>query len=106
MMKRSTATRLRAEAPPLIPAGLTIAVVLAWAATGGGYESEPTLGGGYNPDPWYLGALMIVGLLGATALGLRTIRLSRSAQIAAGAFSLYVLWSFLSVAWAHDKGTA
>jgi hypothetical protein len=107
-MKRSTdfAMRLRTEGQPLVPAGLTIAVVTAWAATGGGYESEPTLGGGYNPDPWYLGALMIVGLLGATALGLRTIRLSRTTAIAACAFVLYVLWSFLSVTWAQDKGAA
>lgn len=33
------AARLRAEGLPLVPASLTIAVVTAWAATGGGYES-------------------------------------------------------------------
>jgi len=107
-MKRSTelARRLRTEGLPLVPAGLTFAVAVAWGATGGGYESQPTLGGGYDPDPWYLGALMIVGLLGATSLGLRTIHMSRPAKFAAGAFALYVLWSFLSISWAHDKGAA
>jgi hypothetical protein len=103
---RALAVRLRAEGLPLIPAGLTIAVVTAWAATGGGYESQPALGAGYDPDPWYLGALMLVGLLCATAFGLGATRLSRSAKIASGAFALYVLWSFLSISWAHDRGAA
>ncbi|HWX88371.1 MAG TPA: hypothetical protein VNX67_09365, partial [Solirubrobacteraceae bacterium] len=77
------AEHLRTEGLPLIACGLTIAVVVAWAATGGGYESQPVLGGGYDPDPWYLGALMIVGVLGACLLGLPSIRLGRSAKIAA-----------------------
>ncbi len=100
------AARLRAEGLPLVPASLTIAVVTAWAATGGGYESQPTLGAGYDPDPWFLGALMLVGLLCATVLGLGGLRLSRWAKVAAGAFALYVVWSFLSTLWAHDQGTA
>jgi hypothetical protein len=91
---------------PLIPASLAIAVVTAWTATGGGYESQPALGTSYHPDPWYLGGLMLVGLLGATALGIRGVRLSRWTKIACGAFALYILWSFLSVTWAHDRGAA
>jgi O-Antigen ligase len=83
-----------------------IAVVTAWAATGGGYESLPVLGGGYEPDPWYLGALGLVGLLCATAFGVGRVRLSRWATVACAALAGYVAWSFLSVLWAHDQGTA
>ncbi len=98
--------RLSAESAPLLPAGLMIAVVTAWAATGGGYESLPVLGGGYEPDPWYLGALGLVGLLCATAFGVGRVRLSRWATVACAALAGYVAWSFLSVLWAHDQGTA
>jgi hypothetical protein len=102
----TVAARLRAEGLPLVPAGLTIVVMTAWAATGGGYESQPALGAGYDPNPWFLGALMLVGLLCATVLGLGGLRLSRWAKVAAGALALYVVWSFLSTLWAHDQGTA
>ncbi|HEY2592906.1 MAG TPA: O-antigen ligase family protein, partial [Chloroflexota bacterium] len=98
-------TRLRAESAPLLPAGLAIAVAIAWVATGGGYESQPALSG-YEPDPWYLGALGLVGLVCATAFGVGRVRLSRWATIACGALAGYVVWSFLSVLWAHDQGTA
>ncbi|MGH2912073.1 MAG: O-antigen ligase family protein, partial [Solirubrobacteraceae bacterium] len=98
--------RLRAEGTPLVPAGVTIAVITAWAATGGGYESAPTLGAGYEPDPWYLGGLMIVGLLCATAVAVGKVNLARWTKVACAAFGLYVVWSFLSVTWAHDQGAA
>ena len=42
----------------------------------------------------------------ATAFGVGRVRLSRWASIACGALSGYVAWSFLSVLWAHDQGTA
>ncbi len=90
----------------LLPAGLAIAVVIAWAATGGGYEFQPALDAGYNPDPWYLGALALVGLACATAFGVGRVRLSRWATVACAALAAYVAWSFLSVLWAHDQGTA
>lgn len=99
-------TRLRADGPVLLPAGLAIAVVIAWAATEGGYESQPVLSGGYEPDPWYLGALALVGLACACAFGVGRARLSRWATIACAALAAYVAWSFLSVLWAHDQGTA
>jgi O-Antigen ligase len=101
-------TRLRSEGAPLIPASIAIAVIVAWAATGGGYESRPALGAGYDPDPWYLGALALIGLLGATALGLgsRALRVSRLTLAAGAALGGYVAWSFLSTLWAHDQGAA
>jgi O-Antigen ligase len=109
----SSVTRLKmlrprpsAQSALLLPAGLLVAVVTAWAATDGGYESLPALGGGYEPNPWYLGALGIVGLLCATAFGVGRVRLSRWATVACAALAAYVAWSFLSVLWAHDQGTA
>ena len=99
-------TRVRREGLPLLPAGLTVAVVVAWAVTGGGYESRPVLGGRYDPDPWYLGALALVGLLCVTGLGLLRVRLSRWATVACAALAAYTAWSFLSVLWAHDQGAA
>lgn len=100
------ARRLRAEGTPLFPASVVIAVVVAWAASGGGYESQPTLASAYEPTRWYAGALLLVGLLCATAFGLGRLRLSRWTMLAGGAFALYVVWSFLSVLWAHDQGLA
>jgi tetratricopeptide (TPR) repeat protein len=99
-------TRARTEALSLIPAGLTVAVVVAWTATGGGYEARPVLDGGYNPNPWYLGALFLVGLCCATVLGIGRVRVSRWAAIAWAALAAYTSWSFLSVLWAHDQGAA
>jgi hypothetical protein len=98
--------RVRDEGLPLIPAAVVMAVVLAWAFTGGGYEARPVLGGGYDPNPWYLGALVLVGLWCATALGLAQIRLSRWAAVACAALTAYAAWSFLSILWAHDQGAA
>lgn len=83
-----------------------IAVVIAWAVTGGGYESQPALDAGYDPTPWFLGALAILGILCATSLGIGRIVLARPTKVACGALTAYVVWSYLSIGWAHDKGTA
>ncbi|HEY2283321.1 MAG TPA: O-antigen ligase family protein [Solirubrobacteraceae bacterium] len=85
---------------------MAIAVVVVWAFTGGGYEAKPVLGGGYDPNPWYLGALVLVGLWCATALGLARIRISRWAALACVALTAYTACSFLSILWAHDQGAA
>ena len=98
--------RVRDEGLPLIPAAVAIAVVVVWAFTGGGYEAKPVLGGGYDPNPWYLGALVLVGLWCATALGLARIRISRWAALACAALTAYTAFSFLSILWAHDQGAA
>ncbi|HEY2537279.1 MAG TPA: O-antigen ligase family protein [Solirubrobacteraceae bacterium] len=98
--------RVRDEGLPLIPAAVAIAVVVVWTFTGGGYEAKPVLGGGYAPNPWYLGALVLVGLWCATALGLQRIRISRWAAIACAALTAYTAFSFLSILWAHDQGVA
>lgn len=107
-MERPTSWPIRArrEGLPLIPATVVIAVIVAWALTGGGYEAQPVLGGGYDPNPWYLGALVLVALSCTTVLGLRQVRLSRWMSIACGALAAYTIWSFCSILWAHDQGAA
>lgn len=96
----------RERALPLLPAGLLLGVVIAWAVTSGGYESQPALDAGYEPNPWYLGALALVGLTCATSLGIGRLPVSRVAKLACAALGGYVAWSFLSVLWAHDQGAA
>jgi hypothetical protein len=97
--------RLREHGGALVPAVLLLGVVIAWAAGGGGYESLPTLGG-YDPDPWYLGALALLALLAATAAGVGRPRISRPAGLALAGLTAYTLWSFASITWASDPGTA
>jgi hypothetical protein len=94
------------RALPLLPGGVLLAVTIAWVFTSGGYESQPALGARYEPDPWYLGALTLVGLACATAFGMGRPRLSRASTLACAALGGYVGWSFLSVLWAHDQGAA
>jgi hypothetical protein len=100
------ASRLAEDGAALLPGGLAVAVMIAWAASGGGYETQPAVGASYHPDSWYLGALALVGLLAVASFGLGRVRLSRWATAGLAAFSAYVVWSFLSILWAHDQGTA
>lgn len=99
--------RLRTEGIALVPGVLGLAVLVYWAAAGGGYEvlagTYPT----YDPNPWYLGALACVGLLGASLLGLaRRIRLSRMGAGALAALGLYAAFSYASILWAQSPGAA
>jgi hypothetical protein len=89
-----------------VPATVLVGIVIAWAASGGGYESLPALDAGYGPGPWYLGALALTGLLWVTAAGLGSIRLSRWSAIACSALAGYIAWSFLSMLWAKDQALA
>jgi len=98
--------QLPAEGLALLPAAVLLAVVIAWTASGGGYESQPALDAGYEPDHWYLGALVLVGLACATVFGIGRVELSRATKVALAALGGYVAWSFLSVLWAHDQGAA
>jgi hypothetical protein len=88
------APHLRAGLPGLIVVGL----MLLWAAHDGGYDA----------DTWYWGALVVIGMLGvSTVLSTPTWqRYSRLVWISVGAFALYVLWSYASLAWAQNPGLA
>jgi len=99
--------RLRADGSALVPGLLGLTILVYWAAAGGGYEvlagTYPT----YDPNPWYLGALASVGLLGAALVGLaRRIRLSRAGAGALAALGLYAAFSYASILWAQSPGAA
>ncbi len=90
--------RLRTEGIVLVPALAVVALLVYWAAHGGGYAATT----------WEPSALVVLGLLAATVvgLGLDRIRLSRPAAIALGALAAYTAWSYLSIAWAATPGEA
>ena len=103
------------EAPPAAPAGLSprtllssrsalvpglvaVALFVLWAADNGGYDATT----------WYWGALVLLATLAVSVivLGARRRRLSRAATVALCAFGGYVIWSYLSMAWAGTPGWA
>jgi hypothetical protein len=82
--------------PSLIPCLLAVAVFLALGATEGGLQ----------PHVWYGAALFFVLLLLVTALVLPRPRPSRAAVTAAALLAGFTAWTFASVAWANEAGTA
>jgi hypothetical protein len=90
--------RLRPEGLVLVPALLAVALFVYWGAHGGGYE----------PTTWEPSALLVLGLLVATAagLGLGALRGSRPLALALGLLAAYVAFSYLSIAWAPSPGDA
>jgi hypothetical protein len=90
--------RLSTHASTLIPALVVLALFLLWAAHDGGYDA----------DTWYWGALVMLALTATTviALGRQRNRLSRASAIALCALVAYLLWSYLSMAWAEAPGWA
>jgi hypothetical protein len=97
---RPRSERLRAETTPHVPAlavgGVTVALMLTWAAKNGGYDNTT----------WYWGALTLLAVFGCVTV-LRFRRpLSRPTLVALGALGAYVAWSYLSIAWAQAPGLA
>ncbi|HET6448885.1 MAG TPA: O-antigen ligase family protein, partial [Conexibacter sp.] len=90
--------RLRSEGIVLVPALSAIALLVYWAAHGGGYATTT----------WEPSALVVLGLLAATVagVGLTRVALSRASAIALAALAAYTLWSYLSIAWAAAPGDA
>lgn len=90
--------RLRSEGVVLVPALAAVGLFVYWAAHGGGYE----------PTTWEPSALLVLGLLVATAAGLGPthVRVSRPLVIALGLLAAYVAFSFLSITWAPSPGEA
>lgn len=87
-----------AWAPTVAVGALPLGLFLLWAAVDGGYQ--PTL--------WNPGAIGLVGLLALLLASapqlLRT--LPRAGLAALGLLGGFTLWSFLSIAWAADRGEA
>jgi hypothetical protein len=86
------------RSPEVIPGALAVAVFVLWAIFDGGTSATKS----------YPGALFILGLLVATAFGLRIrlTNLSSPALWAIGLLAAFSAWSFLSIAWAGDQGAA
>jgi tetratricopeptide (TPR) repeat protein len=90
--------RLRSEGVVLVPALLAVGLFVYWGAHGGGYD----------PSTWEPSALLVLGLLIASAagLGLDRLRASRPLALALGLLAAYVAFSYLSIAWAPSPGDA
>jgi O-Antigen ligase len=84
-----------AAVPPL-PALTVLAVMIVWAFHGGGYDA----------DTWYWGALVALAALTVAAVVPSGRRLSTATRLALIALTLYVAWSYLSIAWAGYQGDA
>jgi len=81
-----------------LPFGLvTVAVLLWWAAEGGGYA----------PTTWYAGAPIFLALLAVVAVTpSRRGRPTARAWAAIALLAAFTAWSFLSIAWAGVQGDA
>jgi hypothetical protein len=62
--------------------------------------------GGYAEVLWYPGALLLVVLLAVLEWSVPGVALGRRALAALAALALFTGWSFLSIAWADDRGLA
>ncbi len=90
--------RQRSEGVVLVPALAAVALLVYWAAHGGGYA----------PTTWQPSALLVLGLLVATVagLGFERVRPSRPVALALGLLTAYVAFSYLSILWAAAPGEA
>ena len=95
---RQTASPAAARAPTVLVGALPLGLFLLWASVDGGYP--PTL---WNPGG--IGLVALLALLLAAAPRLPST-LPRTGLAALGLFGGFVVWSFLSIAWAADKGEA
>ncbi|HEY6758624.1 MAG TPA: O-antigen ligase family protein [Baekduia sp.] len=90
--------RLRA-APITAPTLLAVGVLLAWTP----------LDGGQAITRWAPGAIVLLALLGLALVALAPLRwaeLPGAVRVAALALGAFTAWSFLSIAWADDRGVA
>lgn len=62
--------------------------------------------GGYQPDVWYPGVLVVAACLAVAIISTPLARLTSGARIALAALAAYAAWSFLSVTWAEDAADA
>ena len=88
----------RAHAIAFLPGLVAVGLLAVWAAHGGGYD----------PDTWYWGALIALGLLIAVvcSIGIRGWGSSRAQIVALVALASYVAWSYLSITWAASPADA
>jgi hypothetical protein len=80
-----------------IPAYLALGLSVLWAAHDGGFDQ----------DTWYWGALLLLAVLAAGAIGTATTwRPSRLTRLAILGFALYTAWAYISIAWSSSPGDA
>lgn len=82
----------------LVPAAITLGLMLVWAAHDGGFDDTT----------WYWGALVLLATVAGVVTSGRGIwrRLARPSRIALVLLTLYVAWSYLSMTWAQYPGLA
>src|SRR5689334_10718266 len=92
---RTRSWRDGVAAAPLIA---VLLLLILWAAHDGGYDE----------DTWYWGALILLALVAMVVGGLfgPLRQLGTATKVALGAFALYVVWSYASIAWAAYRGDA
>jgi hypothetical protein len=80
------------------PVAVVLLLLILWAAHDGGYDE----------DTWYWGALILLALVAMVVGGVfgPLRRLGTATKVALGAFTLYVAWSYASIAWAAYRGDA
>ena len=80
------------------PVGVLLVLLILWTAHDGGYDE----------DTWYWGALILLALVAMVVGGVfgPLRRLGTATKVALGAFTLYVAWSYASIAWAAYRGDA
>ncbi len=83
---------------PPITAVLAVSLMVLWAYHDGGYDA----------DTWYWGALVTLSLLLVAVMTSRRDQVvdSRPLRLALAALTMYVIWSYLSIAWAGSPGDA
>jgi len=86
------------EAPATVPALVALALFVVWA----------TDQAGYPVTHWAPGGLLVLALLGLTAVivGPRLAEMPRSVAVALAAFAAYTAFGYLSIAWAAVPGDA
>ena len=83
--------------PAVLPGFVTMAVLLYFASSEGGYPATT----------WYPGALFLLILLGVALATLPApARPSRPVVAALGLLTAYAAWTFVTIAWAGDPGDA
>jgi O-antigen ligase len=82
---------------PALPLGVVAIGTFVWFAAANG---------GYDETTWYPGALIVLALVVIATLTLPVARPARVVTVAVLALGAYAGWSYLSIAWAAQKGDA